>query len=54
MKNLSLISFVGIDAMTEFDNLLQFKDSNIIYEFGILYSNSSNSCKLLSFVMIKS
>ena len=43
MKNLSLISFVGIDAMTEFDNLLQFKDSNIIYEFGILYSNSKNN-----------
>lgn len=46
MKNLSLISFVGIDIETKLDDLLQFysnsESTHIIYEFGILYSDSKN------------
>lgn len=40
MKNLTLISFVGVDHETKFSELLKFNDFKMIYEFGILYSDS--------------
>lgn len=40
MKNLTLVSFVGIDHETKISELLKFRDFNMIYEFGILYSDS--------------
>lgn len=42
MKNLSLISFVGVDNKTELDRILSFTKSHIKYEFGVLYSDSKN------------
>jgi len=47
MINLNLVSFVGIDQSSELDIfgsgvLKEFQESNIKYEFGILYSDSKN------------
>jgi hypothetical protein len=44
MKNLSLVSFIGIDHHTDFNDLLEFKNpkNNMDYEFGVLYSDSKN------------
>lgn len=42
MKNLRLVSFVGVDKKTDFSDLLEFKDAPVFYEFGVLYSDSKN------------
>lgn len=42
MKNLALVSFVGVDKQTKLDDLLEFNNSNLVYEFGVLYSDSKN------------
>lgn len=42
MKNLRLVSFVGVDKKTNFSDLLEFKNTPIFYEFGVLYSDSKN------------
>jgi phosphoribosylanthranilate isomerase len=42
MKNLRLVSFVGVDKNTNLSDLLKFKQSSIFYEFGVLYSDSKN------------
>jgi|SRR6185436_139641 len=42
MNNLSLVSFVGVDLRTNFEDLLSFHNKNIKYEFGVLYSDSKN------------
>lgn len=42
MKNLRLVSFVGVDESTNFEDLKTFSNINRIYEFGILHSNSRN------------
>jgi hypothetical protein len=42
MKNLVLVSFVGVDRQTKFEDLLEFKDANVPYEFSVLYSDSKN------------
>ena len=41
MKNLSLVSFVGVDADTNLEDLKKFKNS-IPTEFGVLYSDSKS------------
>jgi len=46
MKNLSLISFVGIDIHTPYENLfIGFNDPNIKCEFGVLYSESRKNTR---------
>lgn len=42
MKNLVMVSFVGVDYQTKFEDLLEFRDANIAYEFSVLYSDSKN------------
>jgi len=42
MKNLVLVSFVGVDRQTKFEDLLEFRGANIPYEFSVLYSDSKN------------
>ncbi len=41
MKNLTLISFVGVDAQTNLDDLLKVKGPAVC-EFGVLYSDSKS------------
>lgn len=45
MKNLSLVSFVGVDLNTDLKSLSIFnqQNNNIKYEFGVLYSDSKNN-----------
>lgn len=42
MKNLCLVSFIGVDKHTSFDDLLNFRSNKVVYEFGVLYSDSRN------------
>lgn len=44
MKNLQLVSFVGVDLNTDLESLLWFNQLySIKYEFGVLYSDSKNN-----------
>ena len=46
MKNLMMVSFIGVDKKIKFDDLLEFKSNNVIYEFGVLYSDSRNDTNI--------
>lgn len=45
MKNLILISFVGVDTKTNLDNLLKFKNNKFKCEFGILFSEAKSTSR---------